>query len=51
MQTHFVNVGALQTQGEGKVLMNLNAADSSSKARRNGSGWAFGTRRLQIFHI
>ncbi len=27
MQTHFVNVGVLDTQGEGKVLMNLNAAD------------------------
>jgi hypothetical protein len=27
MQTHFVNVGSLETSGEGKVLMNLNAAD------------------------
>ena len=27
VQTHFVNVGALETIGEGKVLMNLNAAD------------------------
>jgi hypothetical protein len=27
MQTHFVNVGSLETRGEGKVLMNLNAAD------------------------
>jgi hypothetical protein len=27
MQTHFVNVGSLETKGEGKVLMNLNAAD------------------------
>ncbi len=27
MQTHFVNVGSLETMGEGKVLMNLNAAE------------------------
>jgi hypothetical protein len=26
MQTHFVNVGSLETQGEGTVLMNLNEA-------------------------
>lgn len=26
MQTHFVNVGSLETMGEGKVLINLNAA-------------------------
>jgi hypothetical protein len=30
VQTHFVNVGALETIGEGKVLMNLNAADRGS---------------------
>jgi hypothetical protein len=27
VQTHFVNVGSLETSGEGKVLMNLNDAD------------------------
>ena len=27
MQTHFVNVGSLETNGEGKVMMNLNDAD------------------------
>ena len=27
VQTHFVNVGSLETGGEGKVLMNLNDAD------------------------
>ena len=27
VQTHFVNVGSLETKGEGKVLMNLNDAD------------------------
>jgi hypothetical protein len=27
MQTHFVNVGSLETVGEGKAIMNLNAAD------------------------
>lgn len=30
MQTHFVNVGSLETQGAGKVLMNLNAADEGT---------------------
>src|ERR1700687_2364134 len=29
MQTHFVNVGSLETNGPGKVLMNLNAAAPS----------------------
>lgn len=30
MQAHFVNVGSLETQGAGKVLMNLNAADDGT---------------------
>lgn len=30
MQTHFVNVGSLETQDAGKVLMNLNAADEGT---------------------
>ena len=30
VQTHFVNVGSLETIGEGKVLMNLNAADDGT---------------------
>lgn len=30
MQTHFVNVGSLETQGNGKVLMNLNEAEDGS---------------------
>ena len=43
MQTHFVNVGALETQGEGKVLMNLNAADDG--AVRDYAGALFGQDR------
>lgn len=37
MQTHFVNVGSLETRGEGKVLMNLNAADEGSVVYHAGA--------------
>jgi len=37
MQTHFVNVGSLETEGEGKVLMNLNAADPGSITAHAGA--------------
>ena len=37
MQTHFVNVGSLETVGEGKVLMNLNAADRATISAHAGA--------------
>jgi hypothetical protein len=37
VQTHFVNVGSLETIGEGKVLMNLNAADPASVTAHAGA--------------
>ncbi len=37
VQTHFVNVGSLETQGEGKVLMNLNDADPGTITDHAGS--------------
>jgi|SRR5215813_9717537 len=37
VQTHFVNVGALETIGEGKVLMNLNAADDGTVTQYAGA--------------
>jgi hypothetical protein len=37
MQTHFVNVGSLETQGQGKVLMNLNAADDGTVEQYAGA--------------
>ncbi len=37
MQTHFVNVGSLETVGEGKVLMNLQAADPGTVTDHAGS--------------
>lgn len=37
VQTHFVNVGSLETQGEGKVLMNLNDADPGTITAHAGA--------------
>jgi hypothetical protein len=37
MQTHFVNVGSLETVGEGKVLMNLNEADPGTVEHHAGA--------------
>lgn len=37
MQTHFVNVGSLETIGEGKVLMNLHDADPGTITAHAGS--------------
>lgn len=37
MQTHFVNVGSLETQGAGKVLMNLNEADPGTVQYQAGA--------------
>lgn len=37
VQTHFVNVGSLETEGEGKVLMNLNDADPGTITQHAGS--------------
>jgi hypothetical protein len=37
VQTHFVNVGALSTEGEGHVYMNLNAAEPGSVVHYAGS--------------
>lgn len=37
VQTHFVNVGSLETKGEGKVLMNLNDADPGTITARAGA--------------
>jgi len=37
MQTHFVNVGSLETLGEGKVLMNLHAADPGTVTHYAGA--------------
>jgi hypothetical protein len=37
VQTHFVNVGALSTEGEGDVLMNLNEAPAGSVVHYAGS--------------
>ncbi|MBM4267673.1 MAG: hypothetical protein FJ144_13845 [Deltaproteobacteria bacterium] len=37
VQTHFVNVGALETEGEGHVLMNLNEAEPGSVQHYAGS--------------
>lgn len=37
MQTHFVNVGSLETMGEGKVLMNLNEAEPGTVSAYAGS--------------
>ncbi|MBI1816803.1 MAG: hypothetical protein HYR72_17630 [Deltaproteobacteria bacterium] len=37
MQTHFVNVGSLETDGDGKVLMNLNAAAAGSVTAHAGA--------------
>ena len=37
MQTHFVNVGSLETIGEGKVLMNLNATDPAGVTAHAGA--------------
>jgi copper type II ascorbate-dependent monooxygenase-like protein len=37
MQTHFVNVGSLETVGRGKVLMNLNAAEAGSVTAHAGA--------------
>jgi len=37
IQTHFVNVGSLETKGEGKVLMNLNDADPGTITQHAGS--------------
>jgi len=37
VQTHFVNVGSLETMGEGKMLMNLHAADEGSVEHHAGA--------------
>ena len=37
VQTHFVNVGSLETIGEGKVLMNLNAAAAGTVTDHAGA--------------
>ncbi|MBI3782757.1 MAG: hypothetical protein HY270_05075 [Deltaproteobacteria bacterium] len=37
MQTHFVNVGALETRGEGQVVMNLHAIDASQVTAHAGT--------------
>ncbi|HZR80785.1 MAG TPA: hypothetical protein VFD92_06790 [Candidatus Binatia bacterium] len=37
MQTHFVNVGALETVGEGKAIMNLNATDPANVTAHAGA--------------
>ncbi|HVM95393.1 MAG TPA: hypothetical protein VMT89_03340, partial [Candidatus Acidoferrales bacterium] len=37
MQTHFVNVGALETRGEGQVVMNLHAIDASDVTAHAGA--------------
>jgi len=37
MQTHFINVGSVETLGEGKVLMNLHAAEPGSVTDHAGS--------------
>ncbi|MGH7788634.1 MAG: hypothetical protein ACRERC_17315 [Candidatus Binatia bacterium] len=37
VQTHFVNVGSLETEGEGKVVMNLHDADPGSITAYAGS--------------
>lgn len=37
MQTHFVNVGSLETRGEGKVAMNLHAIDADQVTAHAGA--------------
>jgi hypothetical protein len=37
VQTHFVNVGSLETEGEGKVLMNLHDADPGTITAHAGA--------------
>jgi hypothetical protein len=37
MQTHFVNVGSLETVGDGQAVMNLNAADPGSVSAYAGT--------------
>ena len=37
MQTHFVNVGSLETVGEGQAVMNLNAAEPGSVTQYAGA--------------
>jgi hypothetical protein len=43
MQTHFVNIGLLETSGEGEVLMNLHAAEPGTITAHAGS--LFGQNR------
>ena len=47
VQTHFVNVGSLETKGEGKVLMNLNDADPGTITRPRRRAVRPGPRRLR----
>jgi hypothetical protein len=37
VQTHFVNVGSLETQGEGKAVMNLHAAEPGTTTAHAGA--------------
>jgi hypothetical protein len=37
MQTHFVNVGSLETRGEGQVVMNLHAVDAAQVTAHAGA--------------